>query len=260
MIAPRHFERDHMPRNGRDGTSTPPGSAQTGTRQEISVDSLRVLVDRTRGFVSGHRRILGITGAPGAGKSTIAEALCRELGPDAVLVPLDGFHLDNAVLARLGARGHKGAAETFDAHGFVALLRRLRANDDPIVYAPLFQREIDASIAGAISVRNSTPLVIVEGNYLLLDSDPWIHVRPLLDECWYLDLRDATRRDRLAQRHRTFGRSRADAAAWVRDVDDANAAHVRATRGRADLVINTDSLALPTYSPRPESTGTATGA
>lgn len=131
---------------------------------------------------SGRRSILGITGAPGAGKSTLALALADALGDDAVLVTMDGFHLANPVLDTLGRRDRKGAPDTFDAPGYVALLRRLRDQEDDVVYAPLFDRALDASIGSAVPVHRKTPLVITEGNYLLLKDDGWSGVAELLDE------------------------------------------------------------------------------
>jgi pantothenate kinase len=150
---------------------------------------------------------------------------------------LDGFHLANRVLAEQGLLERKGAPETFDAAGFRILLARLRSNDDEVVYAPEFHREIEEPIAGAVAVRRAVPLVIVEGNYLLLDDGPWRGVRDLFDAVWYLDLDSVTRRDRLLRRHVAFGKSPADALRWVRDSDERNAVLVEATAGRADKVL-----------------------
>ena len=112
---------------------------------------------------SGQRRILGITGAPGSGKGTVAQAVLKALGPSAVVVPMDGFHLAGAELDRLGRTDRKGAPETFDAAGYVALLRRLREPDGETVYAPEFHRDVEESYAGAIAVPSDVPLVITEG-------------------------------------------------------------------------------------------------
>src|SRR5215218_9597279 len=130
----------------------------------------------------GGRRILGIAGPPGGGKSTVARAVVAELGEQARLVPMDGFHLAQSELVRLGRRDRMGAPDTFDAAGFAALLQRLRG-DEPVVYAPEFRREIEEPIAGAIAVPKEIPLVVTEGNYLLL----WPEVQPLLDETWYVE-------------------------------------------------------------------------
>lgn len=184
------------------------------------------------------RRLLGITGAPGSGKSTLAAALADALGPElAIVVPMDGFHLAQAELERLGRAERKGAPDTFDASGFVALLARLRAATEPVTYAPQFRREIEEPIAGAIPVPRDVPLVIVEGNYLLVDDGAWAGVRGLLDECWFVEVDEAVRMDRLVARHRAFGRTPEAAQAFASGSDQANAEVIAATRGRADVVV-----------------------
>ncbi|RRO16239.1 nucleoside/nucleotide kinase family protein [Saccharopolyspora rhizosphaerae] len=187
----------------------------------------------------GQRRLLGITGAPGAGKGTVAERVLRELGDSAVMVPMDGFHLANAQLERLGRTDRKGAPDTFDAAGYVALLRRIREGAET-VYAPNFHREVEESFAAEIAVEPEVPLVITEGNYLLLDTQPWSQVRGLLDECWFLAPSDEVRVQRLIDRHVRYGRTPEQAAEWVHRSDERNAEAVAATRGRADLVVDGD--------------------
>ncbi|MER6993243.1 nucleoside/nucleotide kinase family protein [Saccharopolyspora hirsuta] len=195
------------------------------------------LVKRARALAdSGQRRILGITGAPGAGKGTVAERVLQELDGRAVIVPMDGFHLANAQLRRLGREDRKGAPDTFDAAGYVALLRRVKDARET-VYAPEFHREIEESYAGAIAVPPDVPLVITEGNYLLLDTPPWSAVRDLLDECWFLAPDDEIRVQRLVARHVSHGRTPVEAEEWVRRSDEANAALIAPTRARADLVV-----------------------
>lgn len=185
-------------------------------------------------LAAGGRRVLGLAGPPGAGKSTLALALLAEFAEVARIVPMDGFHLAGSELARLGRAGRKGAPDTFDAAGYVALLRRLRAPvDGETVYAPEFRREIEEPVAGALAVGAEVRLVITEGNYLLLDDGPWREVAPLLDESWYVDVDDALRVDRLVARHERFGRSPADARAWVSGTDEPNARLIEASRGRA---------------------------
>ena len=152
------------------------------------------------------RTLLGITGPPGAGKSTLAEQLVQALGSGAALVPMDGFHLADAELDRLGRRHRKGAPDTFDAGGYVHLLRRLRERTDHVVYAPVFVREQEQAVAGALAVAREVPLVVTEGNYLLARG-AFGPVRGLLDECWYLDLDPEQRRARLLARHVRHGRT-----------------------------------------------------
>ncbi|WP_198085026.1 nucleoside/nucleotide kinase family protein [Variovorax sp. E3] len=191
-------------------------------------------------MASGQRKLLGLVGAPGAGKSTLAAALLRAVGAErAQVVPMDGFHLANVELQRLGRADRKGAPDTFDSAGYVALLQRLRAQrpDGDIVYAPEFRREIEEPVAGAIAVLPSTQLVITEGNYLLHDVGPWAGAAAMLDEVWYVDIDDALREERLVRRHQQFGRSVEEARAWVASTDAPNARLISATRVRAQHVL-----------------------
>jgi len=187
----------------------------------------------------GRRKVLGLVGAPGAGKSTLAAALQQAFADVSQVVPMDGFHLANVELRRLGRAGRKGAPDTFDSAGYVALLRRLR--DQPageIVYAPEFRREIEEPVAGAIAVHPHTQLLIAEGNYLLLDDGPWRAVAGLMDEVWYVDVPDALRVERLTRRHQQFGRSHDEALAWVAGTDEPNARLIAASRSRASKVFS----------------------
>ena len=181
------------------------------------------------------RVVVGIAGPPGAGKSTLAAALAAAHG-DAVVVPMDGFHLSNAELARLGLADRKGAPETFDARGFVHLVERV-ARGDELVYAPAYSRLLHESIGGAIPVFAATRLVIVEGNYLLLADDPWARIRPLLDLAIYLDADDEIRIDGLIRRQIEGGRDEAAAREWVLRSDEANARQIASTREQADLAL-----------------------
>ena len=207
------------------------------------------LVARARALAApGRRALLGVVGSPGSGKSTLTEMLLAALradpppgeGPDWVAhVPMDGYHLADVELERLGRRQAKGAPDTFDAGGYVALLARLRARDpaDAVVYAPAFERTLEQPLAGAIPVPAAARLVLTEGNYLLLDSGRWPAVAPLLDEVWFCALRDDVRLQRLLARHVAFGKPPDAARAWVAAVDEPNAALIEATRARADLVV-----------------------
>jgi pantothenate kinase len=197
------------------------------------------LVERARSLAAGGRRaVLGITGAPAAGKTTLAEELVKALAGEHVAhVPMDGFHLADVELERLGLRDRKGAPETFDALGYAALLRRLHEDRDEMIYAPAFERTIEQPIAGAIPVPRAARLIISEGNYLLVGDARWSPVRPLVDEVWYVDLDRPERLRRLIERHRRFGKDDAAAHAWATGTDERNAAVIAATRSRADLII-----------------------
>lgn len=196
------------------------------------------LTARARSLIRpGRRTILGITGAPGAGKSTVAEALAQALAGAAVVAGMDGFHLADSELARLGRQARKGAPDTFDAFGYVALLRRLRENIDPVVYAPAFRRDLDEPVGSCIPVDHDIPLVITEGNYLLLDTSGWALAREQLDEAWYLDLPDDIRMDRLTRRHQSSGKDPSAARAWATGTDQSNALIIRAGQDSADLIV-----------------------
>ncbi|WBB92634.1 nucleoside/nucleotide kinase family protein [Verrucosispora sp. WMMC514] len=200
--------------------------------------SVEALLERARRLAdAGPRQLLGVTGAPGAGKSTLAAQVVEAVGPAARLVPMDGFHLAQDELRRLGRELRKGSIDTFDANGYVSLLRRLRRKEPTSVWAPQFRRELEEPIAGAIEVPPEVRLVVTEGNYLLIPNWPWDEVRALLHEAWFLDLDADLRRRRLVARHMAYGRSEQDARAWALGSDEANAVLVAGTADRADLVV-----------------------
>ncbi len=204
-----------------------------------TIASLAELTERARALAGRpERTILGIVGAPGAGKSTLAEQLAEALGPElAVVVPMDGFHYDQRVLERLGRAERKGAPDTFDAAGMVALLRRLRdQSPNEVVFAPRFDRDLEQSIGSAIEVWAQVPLVIIEGNYLLADG-PWAPVAGLFDQSWFLATDERLRVDRLVARHIRHGRSPQAAREWTLGPDQANAELIASHAERADLVL-----------------------
>ncbi|TDQ65022.1 hypothetical protein EV188_101271 [Actinomycetospora succinea] len=189
------------------------------------------LLDAAR--ADGRRRLLGIVGGPGAGKSTLAASLA---GPGVAVVGMDGWHLANSVLDRLGRRDRKGAPDTFDAAGYVAFLDRVRSRETT-VWAPEFRREVEEPIAGALEVPPDALVVVTEGNYLLLDDPPWDGIRALLDEAWFVAPDEDVRRARLVARHEHHGRSHAEAVARADGSDAANARVIAATAHRADRVV-----------------------
>ena len=189
-------------------------------------------------LVPGARVIVGIAGAPGSGKSTFAEWIRQQVGPGpAVVVPMDGFHLGNAIIDGTPLRQRKGAMDTFDGGGYLSLLRRLVRRDEPVVYAPEFRRTLDEPVAASIAVPAEVPLIITEGNYLLVEQQPWKDVRAQLDEVWFVDTPPALRISRLVERHVSFGMDRQAAEAWAAGPDEANAVLIQATRPAADRLI-----------------------
>jgi pantothenate kinase len=177
-------------------------------------------------------RVLGIAGPPGSGKSTLAEQLLLHFGTRAALLPMDGFHMANEELHRLGRAGRKGAPDTFDVDGYLDALQRVRRREHDVL-VPRFHREIEEPVAGAIRISVDTELVITEGNYLLLPMGRWGEVAALLDERWLLRPDDAVRRARLVVRHEAHGRTPTEARSWVDEVDEPNAELVSARSIRA---------------------------
>ncbi|TFD49642.1 nucleoside/nucleotide kinase family protein [Cryobacterium frigoriphilum] len=221
-----------------------PDTDSIATRSELST-----LVSRVLGLQRpGQRMILGIAGGPGSGKTTMALGLVQAINALsvarggaqhlAVHLPMDGFHLANATLDRLGSHNRKGAIDTFDAWGFTALLQRLLVEVDHIVYAPSFRREVDEGVAGEIAVLPESRIVITEGNYLLVDEEPWRATARLATEIWFCETTDTERMRRLIDRHERHGSSAEAAEAWARTVDGVNARLVDDSRHRAALVIS----------------------
>ena len=203
------------------------------------------LTRRAANLSVGSRAILGITGCPGGGKSTLAERLVARLDPEersVVRVPMDGFHLADAALDRLGRRQRKGAIDTFDAFGYLALLGRIRTELDNPVYAPDFERVLEQPIAASIAIDPGVRLVVTEGNYLLSAIWPWPRIRELMAEVWYVELDDTVRRNRLVARHVAFGKSETEARRWVAEVDEPNARQIASTRHMADLLVDMSEL------------------
>lgn len=170
------------------------------------------------------RRLIAIAGAPASGKSTLAADLVAALGATASLVPMDGFHLDNRLLDTRGLRSRKGAPQTFDAAGFVHLVRRLAVEDE--VVSPVFDRTRDIAIAGARAVGPDTETAVVEGNYLLLNQAPWSELQQHWDLSVMLDVSEEVLTRRLIQRWRDHGLDPELAEARARSNDLANALHI----------------------------------
>jgi pantothenate kinase len=211
--------------------------------ERIGVASaLTLLVERVLALRGGSDRvILGIVGAPGAGKSTLARGLVAALGSDvAAVVPMDGFHIASEALPSPEYLERRGAMDTFDVGGYLALLERLRRNTEDVIYAPAFERDIEEPIAGAIAIERGLPIVITEGNYLLSDEPRWSDVRGFLDETWFLEADPSLRIERLIARHMLAGKSLEHATRMATGSDEHNAQLVARTRSAADLVLRAD--------------------
>lgn len=179
------------------------------------------------------RFMVAIAGAPGAGKSTLAEALAREIGAGAKVVPMDGFHYDDAVLEARGLRARKGAPQTFDVAGFAHLLKRLGTEDE--VAIPVFDRSMELARAGADIVGGADRILLVEGNYLLLDAAPWRDLAPLFDLSLFIDVPLAELERRLLARWAHYGKTPEAARAWIEGNDMPNIRTVIASSRPADI-------------------------
>lgn len=200
------------------------------------------LLDRADAHSPDSRFILGITGAPGAGKSTLAMRLCEYISDVkdhkfCGYFPMDGFHLSNSELERQGLRSVKGAPSTFDVTGYERALQRCRNEDGPI-YVPDYSRELHEPVAASLRIDPECRIVVTEGNYLLFNSHGWQCVRPLLDECWFIDTPDDILRKRLVARQTNSGKTEREAEAWFDAVDRHNIDVVKKTSASADLVVS----------------------
>lgn len=209
-------------------------------------DIVTLLWPRLMGLLSQHQRIMiGICGAPGSGKSTLAQELatyCALKSVHAAVVPMDGFHLANAILDARGWRNEKGAIHTFDADGYVNLLQRIKGSGHRPIYAPRYIRgSIEESQACAVEISADVEVVITEGNYLLMPTEPWASIKDVVDEVWYLEIDDDLRRKRLRNRHLAHGKTPAQAELFTTGSDERNAHMIAETMQYADLIINPET-------------------
>lgn len=208
-------------------------SGKTGQSPKLAGKILNTLTEHVNTLAEhlferqAPRTLVAVTGAPGSGKSTLATELARRLNVrkrQTVVVPMDGFHLDNAVLEARDLRPRKGAPETFDAPGFIRLVRALKSGEE--VFAPIFDRTRDIAIGGAIAVPPEAEFVIVEGNYLMFDETPWSELAPLWDVTARLDVPMPELRARLIHRWLSLNHSRAVATRRAEGNDIPNAQRV----------------------------------
>lgn len=207
---------------------------------------IKMLAERARALAAGGGRVvIGIAGIPGSGKSTTATALVRRLsayGTPAAYLPMDGFHLPAAVLRERGLADRKGAPETFDVDGYVALLRQVRSGLGTAQWAPDYDRDLHDVVPARQLIHPDARVVITEGNYLALPDGPWAAARPLLAELWGIEAPWEAVRERLVDRRVATGRSHDDAVAWVDRVDAANAALVAPSIDLTDVVVAFDEV------------------
>lgn len=193
-------------------------------------------------MLPARRQMVAIVGAPASGKSTLAKKLCAELCETAhpnraVVVPMDGFHYDDAVLEARGHRPRKGAPHTFDVDGLRHLLLRLRQNQEAEVAYPLFDRSLELSRAGAAIVERDVEVILVEGNYLLLDAPPWCSLKGIFDVTILLDVSEPELRRRLGERWDSYGMAEVDILTKLDENDLPNGRIVRTGSVDADLIV-----------------------
>jgi pantothenate kinase len=201
-----------------------------------------LILEKTNQDGRKRRYMVGITGSPGSGKSTLSALLVDEVNKRArknicALVPMDGFHMRNKKLIELGLRDLKGIPDTFEAQSFVDMLGELAAVPMKTVLCPAFDRTIEEPVENAIEVSTEHSVLVIEGNYLLLQKSPWNKVRPLLDEVWFIAADEDVILPRLIERHVAGGKTTDGAREKVNSTDLPNARLIEATRQLADRVI-----------------------
>lgn len=228
--------------------SNPPMSQPTNPTPSPPPSLTALAADAWKLTERGPRVVLGLAGPPGAGKSTLARALVAELGDGAAYLPLDGFHLSNVQLERLGLTSRKGSEPSFDARGYVALLHRVLDDTAADVYVPDYDRTLHEPVAARHRVAPGARLVVTEGNYLACDLPGWRAARELMAACWYVDAPGGVRQERLVERQLAGGRGQEAARAWVAENDVPNGELVAASRGRCDRILSTIGMDMFNYS------------
>ena len=202
--------------------------------------SVDLLVDEINALLHSNnlRTIIGIVGKPGAGKSTVVSEIRNQFSADEVaIIPMDGYHLSNEELIKLGRRNRKGAPDTFDVAGFVSLVTKVKYEIAKDHTFPIFHREIEASKVDEGIVLRNTKVIVIEGNYLFSEEFNWNKVFPLLDQSWFIEIDDEIRMQRLIARHIKYGKTPQEAKEWSRGSDEANAEFIAKSANRAERII-----------------------
>lgn len=202
--------------------------------------SVQLLVEEIASLLQGSkpRTMIGIVGKPGAGKSTVVTEIQKQFSTEEVaIIPMDGYHLSNEELIKLGRRERKGAPDTFDVEGFISLITRVKNEIDKEHTFPIFHREIEASKADEGIVLRNTKVIVIEGNYLFSEEHNWSEVFPLLDQSWFIKIDDEIRMQRLITRHIKYGKTPQEAEEWSRGSDEENAKFIAKTASRAERII-----------------------
>lgn len=200
---------------------------------ELLFEQIQTLLDS-----QSARSLIGIVGKPGAGKSTVVEEIEKRYKPNEVsIIPMDGFHLSNEELIKLGRRDRKGAPDTFDVEGFISLIKKVKHEPQDNHKFPIFHREIEASVENEGLVPKESKVVVIEGNYLFSEDHNWSGVFPLLDHTWFIEIDDEVRIERLIARHIRYGKTPEEAENWSRGSDETNARFIELTAHRASNII-----------------------
>ena len=202
---------------------------------------IELLFQQIQSILDGQnpRTLIGIVGKPGAGKSTVVGEIQKRFDSNTVsIIPMDGFHLSNEELIKLGRRDRKGAPDTFDVKAFTSLIKRVKISGNVNHEFPIFHREIEASIENEGTVPKESRVVVIEGNYLFSSDHNWDGIFPMLDHTWFIEIDDEVRIERLIARHIRYGKTPEEAEAWSRGSDETNARFIGLTANRAENRIN----------------------
>lgn len=208
--------------------------------------TLKQLIARIRSQKRDGRMIVALVGPPGSGKSTLADHIVKAFEADgtgiAAILPMDGFHYDDHVLKTLGRHAYKGAPDTFDVGGLRSILQRIAANDEPEIAVPVFDRDLEISRGSARTISSSSQIIIVEGNWLLLNDDPWSSLRPLFDITVMIEVPETELRRRLSERWQHQGLSPQEVTRKVDSNDLPNARRMMRDSSPSDLTLSDITL------------------